>query len=101
MESVRVNYFGQQDWQWALTANTGLVPPNSRVVQLEGDVELRSLEGTSNAVLRTDELAIDTEKNLAYSTRSPVQMRLAGFSPPVLPWTFTSTWQRAAVSFCR
>lgn len=75
MESVRVNYFGKDDWQWELTANTGLVPPNSRIVQLDGDVELRSLEGTANAVLRTDELAIDTEKNLAYSTRSPVTMR--------------------------
>ncbi|HEY0685338.1 MAG TPA: LPS export ABC transporter periplasmic protein LptC [Steroidobacter sp.] len=75
MESVRVNYFGTDDWQWALTANSGLVPPNSRVVQLEGDVELRSLEGKANAYLRTNELAIDTEKNIAYSTRSPVQMR--------------------------
>lgn len=75
MESVRVNYFGKEDWQWALKADTGLVPPNSPVVQLEGNVELRSLEGNSNAYLSTDELAIDTEKNLAYSTRSPVQMR--------------------------
>jgi LPS export ABC transporter protein LptC len=75
MESVRVNYFGKEDWQWALTANTGLVPPNSRIVQLEGDVELRSLTGDANAYLRTNELAIDTEKNIAYSTRSPVQMR--------------------------
>jgi LPS export ABC transporter protein LptC len=75
MESVRVNYFGKQDWQWALTAKSGLVPPNSRVVQLEGDVELRSLEGDANAYLRTNELAIDTEKNIAYSTRSPVKVR--------------------------
>jgi len=75
MESVRVNYFGKDDWQWALTAKTGLVPPNSRIVQLEGDVELRSLEGNESAYLRTNELAIDTEKNVAYSTRSPVQMR--------------------------
>lgn len=75
MESVRANYFGKQDWQWALTANSGLVPPNSRVVQLEGDVELRSLVGDENAYLRTDELAIDTEKNIAYSTRTPVHVR--------------------------
>ncbi len=75
MESVRANYFGKQDWQWALTANSGLKPPNSRVVELEGDVELRSLVGDENAFLRTSELAIDTEKNIAYSTRSPVQVR--------------------------
>lgn len=75
MESVRVNYFGQKDWQWVLSADTGEVPPNSRIVQLEGHVELRPREGPANAYLRTDELAIDTEKNVAYSTRSPVQMR--------------------------
>ena len=75
MESVRVNYFGEKDWQWALTAQQGEVPPNSRIVQLEGDVELRSLEGAPDSFLRTDELAIDTEKNIAYSTRSPVQIR--------------------------
>ena len=83
MESVRVNYFGKKDWQWALTAQTGLVPPNSRIVQLEGDVELRPLEGNSNAFLRTDELAIDTEKNLAYSTRSPAHMRFGQHSMTV------------------
>ena len=76
MDSVRVNYFGKDDWQWALTAQHGEVPPNSRIVQLEGEVELRPLAGaTANSFLRTDELAIDTEKNLAYSTHSPVQMQ--------------------------
>jgi LPS export ABC transporter protein LptC len=83
MESVRVNYYGTKDWQWELTAKNGLVPPNSRVVQLEGDVELRSLEGNANAFLRTNELAIDTEKNIAYSTRSPVQMRYGQHSMTV------------------
>lgn len=75
MESVRVNYFGEKDWQWELTAQQGEVPPNSRIVHLQGDVELRPLEGATDSFLRTDELAIDTEKNLAYSTRSPVQIR--------------------------
>jgi LPS export ABC transporter protein LptC len=80
MESVRVNYFGKEDWKWALTAQTGLVPANSRIVQLEGDVELRSLETNTNASLRTEELSIDTEKNIAYSTRSPVHMRFGQHS---------------------
>lgn len=76
LEGVRVNYFGKQDWQWGLTARSGEVPPNSRVVHLAGDVELRSLDAAAaNSFLRTDELTIDTEKNLAYSTRSPVQLR--------------------------
>jgi LPS export ABC transporter protein LptC len=81
MESVRVNYFGTTDWQWELTAQSGEVPPNSRVVHLEGDVELRSLASDSpDTFLRTDELAIDTEKSLAYSTRSPVQVRFGPHS---------------------
>jgi lipopolysaccharide export system protein LptC len=81
MEGVRVNYFGTTDWQWELTAKSGEVPPNSRVVHLEGDVELRSLTSTSpDTFLRTDELAIDTEKSLAYSTRSPVHVRFGPHS---------------------
>ncbi len=81
MESVRVNYFGTTDWQWELTAQSGEVPPNSRVVHLQGDVELRSLASNSpDTFLRTDELAIDTEKSVAYSTRSPVQVRFGPHS---------------------
>lgn len=84
MESVRVNYFGQEDWQWALTAQSGEVPPNSRIVQLEGEVELRPLAAeATNSFLRTNELAIDTEKNLAYSTRSPVHVRFGQHSMTV------------------
>jgi LPS export ABC transporter protein LptC len=81
LQSVRVNYFGTTDWQWELTARSGQVSPNSRVVHLEGDVELRSLAANStDTFLRTDELAIDTEKSLAYSTRSPVQVRFGPHS---------------------
>lgn len=81
MESVRVNYFGKEDWQWALSAQRGEVPPNSRIVRLEGNVELRPLDAAgANSFLRTDELTIDTEQNLAYSTRSPVQMRFGQHS---------------------
>lgn len=81
MESVRVNYFGTTDWQWELTANSGQVPPNSRVVHLEGNVVLRSLaSNASDTSLRTNELSIDTEKSLAYTTRPPVQVRFGPHS---------------------
>jgi LPS export ABC transporter protein LptC len=80
MEGVRVNYFGVTDWQWELSADSALVPPNSRVVHLESDVELRSLVNNSNTFLRTDELSIDTETSVAYSTRSPVQVRFGPHS---------------------
>jgi LPS export ABC transporter protein LptC len=81
-ESVRVNYFGTTDWQWELTAKSGQVPPNSRIVHLDGDVELRSLANNAptDTFLRTDELAIDTEKNVAYTTRSPVHVRFGPHS---------------------
>ena len=81
MEGVRVNYFGATDWQWELTAQSGSVPPNSRIVHLEGDVELRSLVSDSpNTYLRTEELVIDTEKNQAYTTRSPVKVQFGSHS---------------------
>ena len=81
MAGVRVNYYGTTDWQWELTSHNGLVPPNSRIVFLEGDVELRSLaSNATDTFLRTDELAIDTEKSVAYSTRSPVHVRFGPHS---------------------
>jgi LPS export ABC transporter protein LptC len=81
LDSVRVNYFGTTDWQWELTAQSGQVPPNSRIVHLDGNVELRSLASDApDTFLRTDELAIDTEKSVAYSTRSPVQVRFGSHS---------------------
>jgi len=81
MDSVRVNYFGTTDWQWELTAQGGEVPPNSRLVHLNGNVELRSLLSTSpSTYLRTDELSIDMDKNVAYTTRSPVQLRFGPHS---------------------
>lgn len=75
MEDVRVNYFGDNDWKWSLSAERGEVPANSRIVHLQGNVELKPLDNESKASLRTDELAIDTEKNVAYSTRPPVRLR--------------------------
>jgi LPS export ABC transporter protein LptC len=81
MDSVRVNYFGATDWQWELTADSGQVPPNSRIVHLDGGVELRSLApGATDTFLRTDELTIDTEKSVAYTTRSPVNVRFGPHS---------------------
>lgn len=90
MNTVRVHYYQTADKPWALSAQRGSVPANSRVINLEGDVELRPLvaqvnnpinsavngqAGTGESFLRADSLAIDTEKNFAYSTSSPVRMK--------------------------
>jgi LPS export ABC transporter protein LptC len=76
MSTVRVNYFQAPQKEWALSAQRGFVPANSRIVQLEGDVELRPTDAAALSFLRTDALAIDTDKNIAYSTSSPVNIRL-------------------------
>jgi hypothetical protein len=81
LSGVRANYFRAPAREWILTARRGVVPPDSRIVQLEGDVQLRPADATPTAFLRADSLAIDTEKNIAYSTSTPVAMQ---FGPHAL-----------------
>src|SRR5688572_13135343 len=84
LETVRVNYYqsksGSKSGQsppreWLLTARQGFVPANFRVVQLFGDVELRPADAQTQAYLRADALAVDTQTNVAYSIASPVHVR--------------------------
>jgi LPS export ABC transporter protein LptC len=72
--TVRAQYYRTPQQQWALSADRGFVPADSRVVHLEGDVELRPVDSDTASFLRADSLAIDTEKSIAYSTSSPVRM---------------------------
>jgi lipopolysaccharide export system protein LptC len=75
LSPVRVDYFQAPGKQWQLTAERGFVPADSRVVQLRGDVDLRPVDPGRTAFLRTDAVAIDTERNVAYSLSSPVTLR--------------------------
>jgi lipopolysaccharide export system protein LptC len=75
METVQVNYHQSPAQQWRLTAERGFKSGASPVVELMGDVQLRPADGDARDVLRADRLAIDTEKEVAYSTSSPVQIR--------------------------
>jgi LPS export ABC transporter protein LptC len=76
LRTVRVDYFQSPEQEWLLSANEGLVPADSRVVHLQGDVELKPADTQStSASLRTDALAIDTQRGIAYSTSSPVRIR--------------------------
>jgi LPS export ABC transporter protein LptC len=75
LTTVQVDFLRTAERQWMLTAQRGLVPTGSRVIQFSGDVQLRPIDDTTNAFLRTDALAIDTERNVAYSTQSPVDIR--------------------------
>lgn len=81
MTTVRANYFRAPGREWIMTARRGVVPPDSRTVQLDGDVELHPADSAPPAFLRVDSLAVDTEKNIAYSTSSPVEVR---FGPHVV-----------------
>jgi LPS export ABC transporter protein LptC len=74
VRNVHVNYFQAAGKEWLLTAQRGLVPADSRIVQFAGDVVLRPANA-SNAFLSTERLAIDTGRNVAYSLDSPVAMR--------------------------
>jgi LPS export ABC transporter protein LptC len=76
MRTVRVDYFRTPEQNWLLSADTGLVPADSRLVHLQGNVELKPADTASTAAsLRTDALAIDTQRGVAYSTSSPVRIR--------------------------
>jgi LPS export ABC transporter protein LptC len=75
LSTVQVELLRTPNRQWMLTAQQGLVPMGSRVIEFSGDVHLRPIDSTANASLRTSALAIDTEKNIAYSTHSPVDIR--------------------------
>lgn len=75
LSAVRVYYFQAPGREWVLSSRRGFVPADSRVVHLQGDVELKPADADQATFLRTDALAIDTQRNVAYSTSSPVQIR--------------------------
>jgi LPS export ABC transporter protein LptC len=80
LHSVRVDYLKVPDKQWYLSAEQGFVPPDSRIIHFEGNVELHPIDAPSNAVLRTNEITLDSERNVAYTTRSPVTIRYGSYS---------------------
>ena len=77
---VQLDYAQAPEQRWVLTARLATVPPDSRIVQFTGNVELRPKQGTQEMYLRTEALTIDTEKNRAYSTSSPVEVRMGPYT---------------------
>lgn len=73
--TVRVDYLTDPDKRWLLSADEGLVPPDSRTIEFSGNVELRPSDGPPGSYLRVDALNIDTDRNIAYTTTSPVSIR--------------------------
>ena len=80
LHTVRVDYYKVPDKQWFLSADRGMVPADSRTIQFDGDVKLRPIDGPASTVLETEEISIDTERNLAYTTTSPTSVRFGNYT---------------------
>jgi len=83
LDAVRLDYLKMPERHWVLTADHGMVPENSRTVQFTGNVDLHPAQATQQTWLRTEALSIDTEKNQAYTTQSPVTIRFGTYSMTV------------------
>jgi LPS export ABC transporter protein LptC len=75
LANVHVDFLQTKERQWVLTAQEGFVPEASRIIEFKGDVHLRPADSTTPTYLRTNALTFDTEKNIAYTTTSPVNLR--------------------------
>jgi len=83
LENVRVDYLKVPDKQWFLSAQRGFVPADSRIIQFHGNVELKPTDGPTGTFLRTEELTIDSDRNVAYTTTSPVAIRFGTYAMDV------------------
>ncbi len=77
MQQVNLHYHQSSETEWRMTAERGFKAGNSPIVTLSGNVVLRPATGDANSALQADELALDTVKEIAYSTNSPVNIRYA------------------------
>lgn len=83
LDDVRLDYLKMPERHWVLTADHGTVPGNSRTVEFCGNVDLHPAETRDQAWLRAPCLSIDTEKNRAYTTQSPVTIRFGTYTMTV------------------
>jgi LPS export ABC transporter protein LptC len=85
LTDIRVQYHQQTGAQagqvWFLDAAQGLLPEDRVLVQLQGNVHMtaRSVTRPLAAVIETEKLALDTQRDIA-TTREPVVIELGGHS---------------------
>jgi LPS export ABC transporter protein LptC len=72
LDDVRARYFQVPGKEWGLTADKGSLPADSRILQLQGNVDLHPIDQPVMMGLRTEALALDTERQVAYSVNAPV-----------------------------
>jgi LPS export ABC transporter protein LptC len=75
LETVHVDFLRTKERQWTLTADEGIIPAASRIIEFRGNVDLHPIDAETSIYLRTGSLSIDTERELAYTTTSPVNIR--------------------------
>lgn len=75
LTDVRVDYTGDTDKHWLLTAQKGYVPPDSQSIDFAGDVQIQDVTTQKESTPRatTDHLELDMRKNVA-RTDAPVQI---------------------------
>lgn len=94
MQEVFLTYLQPAGQEWRLTADRGYKPGASPIFHLSGDVELRPAQGELAGSLQAEELAIDTEKEVAFSTRSPVQIQFGSHRIQVRSFRFDLNEQK-------
>ncbi len=75
LEELTLTYRAPETRDWTVTAARGFVPPDSRILNLAGNVRIvgQPAPDTPPAVVRTERLTLDTESNVA-STRDRVDI---------------------------
>lgn len=97
MSHVHLTYFQTPEQQWRLTADRGFKAGNSPVFRLFGNVELQPAGSDLEGNLQADELAIDIDREVAFSTRSPVQISFGQHIVQVRSFGFDLNEQRLSL----
>ncbi len=73
IERVRLEYMQAPEREWLLTAQQAHAPADWSVVTFRGDVHLRPADD-AKAFLRTEALAVDMQRHVAYSVDTPTTL---------------------------
>jgi len=67
LSTLHLTYSGAQVHDWVVTAEHGVVPEDSKVIRLSGNVQIRGAvgEGGPEAIIETPTLDFDTEQSIA------------------------------------
>jgi LPS export ABC transporter protein LptC len=67
LSTLHLTYIGSEDHGWLVTADHGVVPAESKIVHLSGNVRVRGLvaDGLPEAVIETPTLDFDTSRSTA------------------------------------